>query len=252
MPGKNRAHPTLKKLFLGLQEQLAARLRSGRKSIQHPGALGGATEHGWIKMLGDYLPSRYRVDKAFVLDSRGQVSDEIDVVVYDRQYSPLLFRQDGVLYVPAESVYAVLEVKQELKREHVRYSGKKAASVRQLHRTSTPIVHAGGTFASKHSFDVLAGIVALDSAWKCPLGKGLVAALASLADAERINLGCALNHGSFTVQYQGKTKPLIKTSLPEESLITFFIALLTHLQKLGTVPALDLSAYARVLDKSTT
>jgi len=250
MPRDKRAHPTLKELFLGLQEQLAARLRSGRKNIQHPGALGGATERGWINMLGDYLPSRYRVDKAFVLDSRGQVSDEIDVVVYDRQYSPLLFRQDGVLYVPAESVYAVLEVKQELNREHVLYSGKKAASVRQLHRTSTPIVHAGGTFPSKPPFDILAGIVALDSAWKCPLGRGLASALASLADIERINLGCALNQGSFTVYYHEKTKPMIHTSPSEEALITFLIALLTHLQKLGTVPALDLSAYARVLDKS--
>jgi len=114
-------------------------------------------------VLGNYLPDRYRADKAFVLDSRGEISNEIDVVIYDKQYSPLLFRQDGVLYVPAESVYAVLEVKQELTRNYIKYAGKKAASVRRLHRTSASIIHLGGRSPGKRPFDILAGVVSLDS-----------------------------------------------------------------------------------------
>jgi len=58
-----------------------------------------------------------------------------------------------------------------------------------------------------------------------------------------------LHHGSFTVEYRKNAKPVAYTSGREEALITFLMTLLSHLQKLGTVPALDLSAYARVLGK---
>jgi hypothetical protein len=242
-------HPTLKRLFLGLQKELAAKLLSIRGGIEHAGAKGGATELGWKRMLSDYLPDRYKVDKAFVLDSRGGVSDEVDVVVYDKQYSPLLFHQGGALYVPAESVYAVIEVKQELTRRHISYAGKKAASVRRLHRTSTPIVHAGGIYPPKRPLNILAGVVSLDSTWRPPLGAGLVSALSALAEAERIDLGCTLRHGSFAVEYKKSSKPVAQASGHKEALITFLITLLSRLQDLGTVPALDFSAYARVLGR---
>jgi hypothetical protein len=39
-----------------------------------------------------------------VVDSEGNVSDAIDIVVFDRHFSPFLFRQEGVCYIPAESV----------------------------------------------------------------------------------------------------------------------------------------------------
>jgi hypothetical protein len=89
-------------------------LQTERRVSTHPGAKEDSAQLNWKAMLDDHLPSRYRVAKGFVIDSHGGVSDEIDLVVYDRQYSPLLFNRDGILYVPAESVYAVLEVKQQL------------------------------------------------------------------------------------------------------------------------------------------
>ena len=78
-----------------------------------------AQPQNWLEMLNTYLPERYKADSAFVMDHRGRLSEQIDVVIYDRQYSPLLFKQDGVLYVPAESVYAVFDVKQDMRRQHI-------------------------------------------------------------------------------------------------------------------------------------
>ena len=94
--------------------------------------------------MNDHLPHRYQADRAFVIDSHGECSEQIDVVIYDRQYSPFLYNQANQRYIPAESVYAVLEVKQDLSREHRLYAGGKAASVRRLHRTSAPIPYAEG------------------------------------------------------------------------------------------------------------
>ena len=71
-----------------------------------------------------------------MIDCKGNISDEIDMVIYDQQYSPFLFNRDTSLFIPAESVYAVLEIKQDLNKKHIEYAGRKASSVRLLHRTS--------------------------------------------------------------------------------------------------------------------
>ena len=97
-------------------------------------------------MFNDHLPIRYRTEKSFVVDSKGRLSDQIDAVIFDGQYSPLVLNHAGLLYVPAESVYAVFEVKQTLSKAHVEYAGDKARSVRRLERTSVPIHHAGGVY----------------------------------------------------------------------------------------------------------
>ncbi len=67
-----------------------------------------------------------------MIDSTGTTSDQIDLVVYDRQYTPLLYNQAGQMYVPAEAVYAVAEVKQTLSKDHIAYAGAKGESVRKL------------------------------------------------------------------------------------------------------------------------
>jgi len=237
----------LRRLFLSLQSQLVATLEAGRKVISHPGAKGEAAELRWREMLADHLPSRYQVSKAFVIDAHGSLSDQIDVVVHDRQYSPLLFNQDGALYVPAESVYAVFEVKQELNREAVEYSGSKAASVRRLRRTSAAIPHAGGTFAPRPVFPILAGILCLDSSWNPPLGTALIDSLIDLAGENRLDLGCVARHGAFEISYPDAEAPRIEQTTADNALIFFFLRLLHRLQQLGTVPAIDLKEYGRSL-----
>jgi hypothetical protein len=115
----------LKKHFLGLQKQMTARLMVDRESIFHPGTKGDASELNWIEWLRAYLPKSYNVGKAFIIDCKGTMSDQIDVVIYDQQYSPFVIYQDGAIYIPAESVNAIFEVKQELNKDHIYYAEKK-------------------------------------------------------------------------------------------------------------------------------
>jgi hypothetical protein len=45
------------------------------------------------------------VDKATIMDSNGAFSDEIDVLLYDRQYTFLIFELEGIgKVIPAEAV----------------------------------------------------------------------------------------------------------------------------------------------------
>ena len=79
----------IKNLFKSMQNQMLASL-STQEFIKHPGTKGDATENNWISWMRRFLPKRYAVDKAFVIDSDGNLSDQIDIVIYDKQYSPIL------------------------------------------------------------------------------------------------------------------------------------------------------------------
>src|SRR6201999_3278630 len=125
-------------------EDIEQKLAIVRKNFAHPGTKGDANEQVWIELLDTYLPKRYQAAKAHVVDSNGQFSQQMDVVVFDRQYSPFIFTYQGQTIVPAESVYAVFEAKQSINAERIDYARKKVASVRRLHRTSLPIPYARG------------------------------------------------------------------------------------------------------------
>ena len=87
---KSKNRIDIREIFLGLQDQMRAKLTLNRKILTHPVAKGDASELEWIDMLSSYLPSRYRTGKAFIIDCKGNVSDQIDIVIYDRHYSPFI------------------------------------------------------------------------------------------------------------------------------------------------------------------
>lgn len=231
-------------LFTSFQDRLHASLNVARGVIGHAATKGDACEADWAGMLGTHLPSRYSVSKAFVVDSAGAISDQLDVVVYDRQYSPLLFQHGTCLYIPAESVYAVFEIKQDLSREHVLYAGDKIASVRRLRRTSTAIPHAGGTFTPRPPNPILGGLLTTASGWAPGLGDPLIEALGALPKDHRIDLGCALDAGGFEAEWTDGGLRTVNASEAPRALVWFFLRLLARLQALGTVTAMDISQYA--------
>lgn len=125
---------SLSVLLAGLHDDIQQKLDIVRKSLGHPVSKGDASETVWLELLQTYLPKRYEAATAHVVDSKGVFSDQIDVVVFDRQYSPFIFSFKGQTIIPAESVYAVFEAKQSISADQVTYAQKKVASVRRLHR----------------------------------------------------------------------------------------------------------------------
>jgi len=235
---------SLHDLFLDLQSELEARLRTTRRNIRHPGTQGDVTESGWKTMLASYLPKRYSVEKAFVVDSTGTLSQQIDLVIFDQQYCPLVFHVDGATYVPAESVYAVFEVKPKLSSEYVKAAIEKAKSVRRLTRTSVDITSAAGRHSARKPIPILTGILTYDSEWSPTFGRPFTEALANAEVMGRLDLGCCLREGAFNVTY-GRSTPRVTTSAQDEALVSFFMTLLHRLQPLGTVTAIDLTAYGQ-------
>jgi hypothetical protein len=233
----------MRQAFVGVQSELELKLKRAAQSISHSGTQGSVNEDHWIDVFRDYLPNRYEVATGFVIDSLGRRSQQIDIVVFDRHFTPTLLDQQKHRYIPVEAVYAVFEAKPHLDKDYLTYAGKKAASVRKLHRTSVPIAHAGGTYPAKAIFPILAGIVALKSSWSDGLGEAFKANLPAAAELERLDCGCALEQGAFDV-----TQASMKIVGPQTALISFLFTLLDRLQSLGTVPAIDWKAYSSVLD----
>ena len=233
-------HIDLRAAFLDHQQQMAAHLAAGLKHLTHPTTKGDAQESAWLKLFEQYLPQRYRVMKAFVVDCRGAVSEQIDVVIFDRQYSPLMLVHEGAQYVPAESVYGVFEVRPSLTPATLRYAGQKVRSVRSLKRTSARVPDVSGTLRRKKLYRILGGILTLNT------GIRTKEALRQAVQGQEIglDLGCSLNGWSYVIEPVGGR---ILVSDRSESLIFFFLKLLERLQRLGTAPAIDLPSYGASL-----
>lgn len=239
----------LRELLLAQQAELIAGLDAVRGVVEHPTDLGTITEIDWCGAFRKFLPTRYSVNKATIVDSNGDASDAIDLVVYDEIHSPLLFEKNGVLYIPAESVYAVFEIKQELTKDYIEYAGAKAASVRRLHRTSAEFNSAGEVQGPRRLSPIIAGVLATSSTWKDPLGERLHAALGSRPEDERLDLGCALHHGGFAVTYERNDLSL-EVSDQDAGLIFVLMRLFERLRPIGTVPAIDLHVWGKSIERA--
>lgn len=260
----------IKLLFAGLQEQMIAQLSTNRQFITHPGSKGDALENAWIEWLRKYLPNRYSVDKAIVIDHEGNTSQQIDIVIYDNWFTPFIFSQNGFHYIPAEGVYAVFEVKPDLQgpskssRSYIQYAGEKIESVRKLQRTSTTMINSGQTVRARPFTKIIGGILTSTNTYKN--NNTIENHLKKLQGFQGIDLGCAADFGSFFVDYEGEENTdtenfqqryedyytqrsfgKVQFSKRNNSLVTFFMQLTQYLQQaIGTVPAIDLQAY---LDK---
>lgn len=239
---KSVPQPLLERLFLAHQNALLSELERARGVIDHPGLKGSASEDRWREMLSRYLPKRYRVCTGQVVDSRGGVSEQIDVIIHDAHYCPLFLQEGGTCFVPAESVYAVFEAKQELDATYVKAAGAKAGSVRRLSRTTAPILDRGERKPPRSQTEILAGVVALAAGWKDGLGDGFKAALGDLGAEEHLDLGCALGAGAFELRHEDGQGTLA-IAPPEAALVTFFLRLVHRLQAIGTIVAIDWPAY---------
>jgi len=237
---------SLPQLLGGLHNDIQRRLHTSRETFGHPGTKGDASENIWLQLLNTYLPKRYQAEKAHVVDSKGNFSGQIDVVIFDRQYSPFIFQYEGQTIIPAESVYAVFESKQSINSEMVRYSQENISSVRRLLRTSLPIPHAGGTYPAEPPISILGGILFFESDWSPKFGDPLIKVLNADSGDGRIDIGCVAAHGYFTRKdLLGSCE--IHTS--EKSATAFLFKLISMLQFSGTVPMIDIEAYSYWLSK---
>jgi len=229
------------------QDALAATLRIPATFTTHGTTIGDASEADWAGMLRSFLPTRYGVGPIFAVDSHGGESLQVDLAIYDRQYSPLFFDApgSGSLIVPAECVYAVLEVKQDLTIKHIGDASDKVESVRRLHRTSADVYHLDGTSPGKRPENqpILGGIITQRSTWKDLKGRAARKNLLAPTGDRRLDIGLVLDIAAFDIDADDN----IEYSPDGTQLIFFALHLFKRLRPLATALAPDIDAYEAAL-----
>lgn len=236
---------SLPDIFESLHTDIQTQLVSVRKSFKHPGTKGDGSENAWLELFRTYLPMRYQADKAHVVDSLGNFSDQMDIVIFDRQYSPFVFDFQGQRIIPAESVYAVFESKQSANSENIEYAKEKISSVRKLRRTSLPIPFVGGVYPPKPLIPIIGGLLTLDCDWNPAMGESLVKNLSGHTTHGTIDIGCVAAQGYY---YFDKEKRNYEVCVSNKAATAFLFKLIAELQYSGTVPMIDVLAYSKWME----
>lgn len=245
----------LSEIYTSMQEEMIGRLNIGTISFAHPGTKGDETELNWIQWFNDYLPKRYKVDKGIIIDSNGYQSNQIDIIIYDTQYSYLVLHHNNTLLIPAESVYAVFEVKPNLNKENMEYASAKVKSVRQLYRSSAPIIHAGGQHPPKALHEIVGGLLTTGCDWQSPIASNVAKHINGSNKLERLDVVCTIKSSTFIVDnntfiqnYKEGVKSSIRFCDGKNALVFLLLNVLKKLQDIGTVPAIDFSQYAKNIE----
>lgn len=238
----------LRDRFIDIEKAFVEDLKRVQKEITHSGTLGDAWEDAWIELLQRYLPTRYRVAKAFAVDHLGHTTDQLDCLIYDAFFTPALFGKEKHLYVPAEAVYATFEVKPSITSENLKYAAKKVASLRALQRTSAPLKNHLGTNPPKPILPIIGGLLGLNASWTDGLGKSFLENFTALAGDEKLDLILTAESGICDHLTEGFSPEVI---IGDGSLIRGLLRLLRALREKATVTAVEWEKYEAVFSTDT-
>ena len=225
----------IQKLFIALDEEMRLKLSSKIDEIYHPTAKGDESELNWKGLLRSYLPERYTVDSGFVVDHKGNISEQIDIIIYDRHFTPFIFRGENVVYIPAEGVYAVFEVKPHFDMKNYNYAVKKLKSVKDLLRTTASFTHILGK-DKKELFKIIGGILTKEIKSKNYFN--------NINTDSELSIILSLNYGIKVIN-----EKTIEKQDKEPLLAFFLLKLIEKLRALGSVPALEVDRYLEFIKK---
>jgi hypothetical protein len=78
----------------------------------HDGLTGNYRERMWLSYFRSIIPQKYSLAQGvIIIDSKGKQSREVDIAVFDEQYTPYVFQYDSIKYIPIEAVAVVISCK---------------------------------------------------------------------------------------------------------------------------------------------
>lgn len=98
------------KNYRELEKSLIAQLNF--RVSNHPLTIGGFREDIWKKLFEQIVPKKYTIEQSvFLADAYGKISYEVDLVIMDEMYTPYIFRNGRIKFIPIEAVAAVIQCK---------------------------------------------------------------------------------------------------------------------------------------------
>lgn len=82
------------------------------KNDFHGTTIGTHREEVWQQVFEMIIPKKFVLEhSAFIIDSCGHISHEVDLIVMDQMYTPFIFSYGSVKFIPIEAVAVVVECK---------------------------------------------------------------------------------------------------------------------------------------------
>lgn len=226
---------------------------------RHTTEKGRRREDALIEVLRAYLPPRYAVSRGEIVSAKGQISKQIDVVIYDAFHSPLLQDSESSSIFPVECVYAAIEVKPHLDRSALNAAVENIQSAKALDRSAVVAVHGGHRryHGPRQNPALFGAVFALDGG---DPATSLVPRLAELHGRvpRELWLDCACildkaliyhfarteDTGDWVFSTISRASRLGHVELGDDTLLLFYLCLLYQLNSRELFPP-DLMCYAR-------
>lgn len=78
----------------------------------HGGLTGDSREVMWLEFFRKIIPKKYSLAQGvIIIDSEGNHSNEVDIAVFDEQYTPYVFQHNSLKFIPIEAVAVAIECK---------------------------------------------------------------------------------------------------------------------------------------------
>ena len=127
-------HKPYRKMLRGSQEAINVGVKQIREIIRHSAEKGSLIENTIRTELEKILPYKVGVGDGFVVDSDGQTSRQMDIILYDKLNTPRIFASPGLQVFPVESTYACGEIKTSLTKDELKNTFDKCESYKSLER----------------------------------------------------------------------------------------------------------------------
>ena len=239
--------------FRGRNAELRGRLEAIDGGA-HAVSKGQRREAALRGFLRRHLPATYGVGRGEVAASWGQLSRQVDILIYDA-LAPVLLDDGGSLVVAADSVYAAIEVKPQLNADYLRDAVDNIRSVKTLRVPPARLPDGRGVVPSPRP-PIFGAVLARQSVDHELMARHLRELQQDLPPCLCTDCVCILDKAVIHRQCGGpgpsgwdpaqadQPAPLAYVESGEDSLLYFHLMLLQDL-KAKTLPLPDLLLYAQ-------
>lgn len=216
------------------------------------GDRGGNREEVIKEFLRKHLPGKYSIGSGQAISVDGQVSRQLDAVIYAHATCPLWYNEHTQIF-PVESVCAVVEIKSSLDSAVLKECAENIRSIRKLTKLSGERPLASGIVVSSPNPPTFGSVFAYTSTTSLEtLRDNLNLLNKTIAPTERISLVCVLDKGIlFNIDTSNDDRisllpnnntVIASVKTDQDALLLFFLLLNSYLNSIEVIPP-DLVAY---------
>ena len=123
----------LENVFKSITEKLMIDFNFASSEIKHNFSKGHVREIELAsQFLDKYMPKNIGITRGEIISSNNEVSNECDLIFYEKNGCPFLLDKEGYRIIPIEFVYGVLEVKSNLNSSELLDSYNKISTVKKF------------------------------------------------------------------------------------------------------------------------